>query len=97
MSRRQPHPAPAPSPIDGAKTFWKSLEAKADPGARDARATAEFPKGFDEARALAQAADEPGSVGRRGFMLFAGLSTAVFAEGCARRPVEKILPYTKAP
>ena len=37
------------------------------------------------------------SVGRRGFMFFAGASAALFAEGCARRPVEKILPYSKAP
>src|SRR5690606_4564015 len=37
------------------------------------------------------------SVGRRGFMFFAGASAALLAEGCARRPVEKILPYSKAP
>lgn len=37
------------------------------------------------------------AVGRRGFMFFAGASAALFAEGCARRPVEKILPYSKAP
>lgn len=37
------------------------------------------------------------SVGRRGFMFFAGASAALFAEGCARRPVEKIMPYSKAP
>jgi len=35
--------------------------------------------------------------GRRGFMFFAGAAAALFAEGCARRPVEKILPYSKAP
>ncbi|MDF2691628.1 MAG: Molybdopterin oxidoreductase, iron-sulfur binding subunit [Labilithrix sp.] len=40
-------------------------------------------------------ADVP--VGRRGFMFFAGASAALFAEGCARRPVEKIMPYSKAP
>ncbi len=37
------------------------------------------------------------SIGRRGFMFFAGASAALFAEGCARRPVEKIMPYSKAP
>ena len=36
-------------------------------------------------------------VGRRGFLFFAGASAALAAEGCARRPVEKILPYSKAP
>ncbi len=37
------------------------------------------------------------SVGRRGFLFFAGASAALAAEGCARRPVDKILPYSKAP
>jgi MoCo/4Fe-4S cofactor protein with predicted Tat translocation signal len=37
------------------------------------------------------------AVGRRGFMFFAGASAAILAEGCARRPVEKIMPYAKAP
>jgi molybdopterin-containing oxidoreductase family iron-sulfur binding subunit len=51
---------------------------------------------------LRRSKDEPKSVsdvsvGRRGFMFFAGASAALFAEGCARRPVEKILPYSKAP
>ncbi len=42
-------------------------------------------------------ADTDVSIGRRGFMFFAGASAALAAEGCARRPVEKILPYSKAP
>ena len=37
------------------------------------------------------------SIGRRGFMFFAGAIAALAAEGCARRPVEKIMPYSKAP
>lgn len=105
MSRRQPHESPKPQ--DGAKLFWKSLESKANPEAVAKRATAEFPLGLDEAKAgpkrlpVLQSAPAPiepsDSVGRRGFMLFAGISAALFAEGCARRPVEKILPYSKAP
>ncbi len=102
MSRRQPYDTTSTPAQDGAKLFWKSLEAKADPAARDVRATAEFPKGFEEAKATSllkkpAEVDAADSVGRRGFMLFAGISTALFAEGCARRPLEKILPYSKAP
>jgi molybdopterin-containing oxidoreductase family iron-sulfur binding subunit len=41
--------------------------------------------------------DTDASIGRRGFMMFAGASAALAAEGCARRPVEKIMPYSKAP
>src|SRR5688500_13462618 len=37
------------------------------------------------------------SLGRRGFMFFGAASAALFAEGCARRPIEHILPYSKAP
>jgi len=106
MSRRQPYETQKPQ--DGAKLFWKSLESKSNTEARDVRATAEFPLGLDEAKGngkrlpviasqKVQEVDPNDSVGRRGFMLFAGISTALFAEGCARRPVEKILPYTKAP
>ena len=37
------------------------------------------------------------SLGRRGFMMFGAASAALAMEGCARRPVEHILPYAKAP
>jgi Fe-S-cluster-containing dehydrogenase component len=120
MSRREPHVF-KPSD-DGAKVFWKSLEEKANPVAAAQRAEAEFPLGFEEAKASSVAAAQAGaslvtlrksktaeaparaahdesapSVGRRGFMFFTGAAAALFAEGCARRPVEKILPYSKAP
>ncbi|MFO0641387.1 MAG: 4Fe-4S dicluster domain-containing protein [Polyangiaceae bacterium] len=106
MSRRTPYEFDKPQ--DGAKLFWKSLESKENPEARDVRAAAEFPLGFEETKGgpkrlpvvssqAVKDVDPADSVGRRGFMLFAGLTTALFAEGCARRPVEKILPYTKAP
>lgn len=110
MSRRQPYSFPAQ---DGAKVFWKSLEDKANPEGAQKRAEAEFPYGLDEAKVTAaeasklvklrRAKDQPSadrgesSIGRRGFMFFAGSSAALFASGCARRPVEKILPYSKAP
>jgi Fe-S-cluster-containing dehydrogenase component/anaerobic selenocysteine-containing dehydrogenase len=108
MSRREPHTFTAPE--DGAKVFWKSLEDKANPAAAQKRAESEFSLGLEEAKTASVASSlvklrkskaEPAvsdvSVGRRGFMFFAGASAALFAEGCARRPVEKILPYSKAP
>jgi molybdopterin-containing oxidoreductase family iron-sulfur binding subunit len=111
MSRREPHPI-AP-PADGAKVFWKSLEDKANPAAAQKRAESEFPYGLEEAKVksselvkLRKSKNQSGSLGagpqdvslgRRGFMFFAGASAALFAEGCARRPVEKLMPYAKAP
>ncbi|HEY2509881.1 MAG TPA: TAT-variant-translocated molybdopterin oxidoreductase [Polyangiaceae bacterium] len=73
---------------DAAPVFWKSLEQKADPVAAAKQATAEFPR---------EISGDLGPVGRRGFVL-GGLGAAMLAvEGCARRPVENILPYSKAP
>jgi MoCo/4Fe-4S cofactor protein with predicted Tat translocation signal len=103
MSRRKPYEL---APQDGAKVFWKSLEEKADLAGAQKRAEAEFPLGLEEAQMgtgrlvkLRKGKTDVNdvSVGRRGFMFFAGASAALLAEGCARRPVEKILPYAKAP
>ena len=104
MSRREPFEFKAPE--DGAKVFWRSLEDKRNPDKAQKRAESEFPLGLDEAKNLIKlgrkkptsevASDSP-SLSRRGFMFFAGASAALAAEGCARRPVEKILPYAKAP
>ena len=105
MSRREPYSFT--SSQDGAKVFWKSLEDKADPASAQKRAESEFPYGVGptghESKNLVKlrrAKDQPeaeASIGRRGFMFFAGASAALLAEGCARRPIEKILPYSKAP
>jgi molybdopterin-containing oxidoreductase family iron-sulfur binding subunit len=90
---------------DGAPVFWKSLEQKANPELAAQKATAEFPRD-DGGSARSAGRSTPaasggdvglGPTGRRGF-LFGGLSAALLAvEGCARRPVENILPYGKAP
>jgi molybdopterin-containing oxidoreductase family iron-sulfur binding subunit len=102
MSRREPNVFPAPT--DGAKVFWKSLEDKANPAATQKRAESEFPLGLEEAKASSlvklrkkEKPEAEVSLGRRGFMFFAGASAALFAEGCARRPVEHLMPYAKAP
>jgi molybdopterin-containing oxidoreductase family iron-sulfur binding subunit len=104
MSRRQPYDLPKAQEADGAKVFWKSLEDKASPEAAQRRAEQEFltPPGAAEKLVTLRkkSADEIADgvpLGRRGFMFFAGASAALFAEGCARRPVEKIMPYAKAP
>jgi Fe-S-cluster-containing dehydrogenase component/NAD(P)-dependent dehydrogenase (short-subunit alcohol dehydrogenase family) len=104
MSRRNPYESLPSAKSDGAKVFWKSLADKASPDAAQKRAESEFPLGLEEAKNLVKLRKSKDgsdvadmSVGRRGFMFFAGASAALLAEGCARRPVEKILPYSKAP
>src|ERR1700733_8346765 len=93
MSKRESYGLEANAKKAGAPVFWKSLEEKANPERAATRATAEMPRevvGNDFASGI-------GPTGRRGF-LFGGLSAALLAvEGCARRPVENILPYSKAP
>ncbi|MEZ4394960.1 MAG: Fe-S-cluster-containing hydrogenase [Polyangiales bacterium] len=91
MSRRKPYEF-EPVAAD-ASVMWTSLEDYAslqsdDPSAR-ADAAAEFhPKAFDLT---------DGSVSRRSFMGIMGAAVAFGSmEGC-RRPVEKILPYARAP
>lgn len=105
MSRREPY---ALKPVeDGAKVFWKSLADKDRPDAVQRRAEMEEAATSAAAEAassglvkLRRGKAAPASdavIGRRGFMFFAGSAAALAAEGCARRPVEKILPYAKAP
>ena len=104
MSRREPHPT---APVqDGAQVFWKSLSDKEDPAAAQKRAQSETSAmaAASDAKLVKlrrgredKSAQDDVSIGRRGFMFFAGASAALAAEGCARRPVEKILPYAKAP
>src|SRR5580700_10208456 len=94
MSKRQPYALDV-AKSDAAPIFWKSLEQKADPARAQAEATAEFPRAAVTGGVAND--DQQGSFGRRGF-LFGGMSAALLAvEGCARRPVENILPYSKAP
>ncbi len=105
MSRREPHVFPPAQ--DGAKLFWKSLEDKERPELAEKRALTEVAASAAAADATlvklrrgkngAAPAVGDAAVGRRGFMFFAGATAALAAEGCARRPVEKIMPYSKAP
>ncbi|MDB4933038.1 MAG: Molybdopterin oxidoreductase, iron-sulfur binding subunit [Labilithrix sp.] len=111
MSRRDPHVFAPRAQEDGAKLFWKSLEEKERPELAQERALVEtaavaaaadaklvkLRRGKNGAAPAVTSNETDASIGRRGFMLFAGASAALAAEGCARRPVEKILPYSKAP
>jgi molybdopterin-containing oxidoreductase family iron-sulfur binding subunit len=94
MSKRAPHPVREPWP--GSPQYWRSIEERgrlADPQQMQRENAAEFPKGHFENPPT----DEAWLVSRRGLL---GAMTAtlalVGAEGC-RRPVEKIVPYTKMP
>jgi Fe-S-cluster-containing dehydrogenase component/anaerobic selenocysteine-containing dehydrogenase len=105
MSRREPHVFSQPSSEDGAKIFWKSLADKERPDLAQKRAESELAASAAAAdaklvklrRGKTEAPVAEASIGRRGFLFFAGSAAALAAEGCARRPVEKILPYSKAP
>jgi molybdopterin-containing oxidoreductase family iron-sulfur binding subunit len=93
MSKRAPHPVREPYP--GSPQYWRNLEDRG--GAREADAP-EFPKLPDgNGHFTTPPSDEAWLVSRRGLL---GAMTAtmalVGAEGC-RRPLEKIVPYTKMP
>ncbi|MGD0674225.1 MAG: TAT-variant-translocated molybdopterin oxidoreductase [Polyangiaceae bacterium] len=93
MSKRAPYPVREPWP--GSPRYWRSLEDRArlaDPEFR-AENTQEFPKGHVET----PPSEEAWQVSRRGLLgAMASTLALVGAEGC-RRPVEKIVPYTKMP
>jgi len=82
----------APAAQSGAKVFWRSLEEKAD-----AQRNAEAAHGSDVVNRTIDAS-ELSRLKRRHFMTLSGAIGALATlEGCIRRPVEKILPYTDAP
>ena len=106
MSRRSSNQVDEKSPESGVNVFWRSLEEKADPASLKAAKEAEFAPGLGPMPdVVAAAARETASerldkipVDRRGFLKFGTAVSALFGlEGCIRRPVEKVLPYTKAP
>ncbi|NOY90260.1 MAG: 4Fe-4S dicluster domain-containing protein [Deltaproteobacteria bacterium] len=69
---------------------WRSLDERRQSEPRDMRTQHEkHPGALLETRAL---------LDRRGFMQYTGLTAAALGlSGCIRRPVEEILPYTRAP
>jgi molybdopterin-containing oxidoreductase family iron-sulfur binding subunit len=93
MSRRKPYEFEA-SAKSGPK-MWRSLEDKnADPAELKRLAESELPGGFVGSDALFQKS----GVGRRDFLAVTGVTGAALAlEGCIRRPVENIMPYSEGP
>jgi molybdopterin-containing oxidoreductase family iron-sulfur binding subunit len=93
----KPEQAPAPlaagtTTASGAKVFWRSLEEKSD-----AERAQQNASGSDVVKRTINA-EELSSLKRRHFMTLSGAIGALATlEGCIRRPVEKILPYTDAP
>jgi molybdopterin-containing oxidoreductase family iron-sulfur binding subunit len=82
-------PPPVSTPASGAKIFWRSLEEKngAEQGADEARGSDVVKRTID--------ASELARLKRRHFLTLSGAIGALSTlEGCIRRPVEKILPYT---
>ncbi len=78
--------------VSGRKVFWRSLEAKDDPetGREQAR-------GSDVVKQTIGLV-ELGRLKRRHFLTLSGAISALAGiEGCIRRPVERILPYTHMP
>ena len=98
MTKRAPYPtAPAPA---GAPTLWRSLESKLDPSAGEHDAPAEFPFRLDApvvARTVAADDQVPQSetIGRRNLFKMAGGAAAATGLVACRRPVEKLIPYTR--
>jgi Fe-S-cluster-containing dehydrogenase component/anaerobic selenocysteine-containing dehydrogenase len=97
MSKRAPYSVSEPWP--GSPKYWQSLEDRArleDGGAAPADRginAPEFPKGHLEAAPT----DEAWQLSRRGLLgAMAATFALVGAEGC-RRPIEKVVPYTKMP
>jgi Fe-S-cluster-containing dehydrogenase component/anaerobic selenocysteine-containing dehydrogenase len=82
MSKRKPYPQEAPRPGD--KPVWTTLDEKRN--------------GPPDASAELQSSVVPASrLSRRGFLGFGVATAALASEGCLRRPVEHIYPYTVAP
>ena len=76
----------------GHKVFWRSLEAKESPERLRSEAS-----GSDVVKQTIDASDLT-RLRRRHFMTLGGAISALAGiEGCIRRPVEKIMPYTEQP
>ncbi|HEX7600739.1 MAG TPA: hypothetical protein VF316_04000, partial [Polyangiaceae bacterium] len=98
MSRREPYEnASKPAEGDGAKLFWKSLESKQNPAGAEVAAASEFMPGAVGDVVKPKPEELKARLSRRGFLGFGAATAALMSEACIRRPVEKILPYTKAP
>jgi Fe-S-cluster-containing dehydrogenase component len=80
------------TPASNQRVFWRSLEHKADPElAKAAACGSDVVKGNVSSQELF-------SINRRKFLTLSGaIGTLAGVEGCIRRPVENILPYSDMP
>ena len=76
-----------PEGHDG-KSYWRGIEEKLDTPEFEEWAAREFPEGVEDLK-------DPMS--RRKFLTLMGASMALAGLSACRRPVEKIVPYVKAP
>jgi molybdopterin-containing oxidoreductase family iron-sulfur binding subunit len=94
MSKRQPYSTEIETTaLPNEKKVWKSLDEKRDPSEAREAAKKEFFQPIQPESLLRRSA----TMGRRGLFGFGAAAAALAAEGCIRRPVEHIYPYTKAP
>jgi molybdopterin-containing oxidoreductase family iron-sulfur binding subunit len=93
MSRREPTPIKNDPSLP---KLWTSLAQKNDPGV-GADPAQEFLPGAVGDVVVPTEAEKKARLSRRGFLGFGAASAALLSEACIRRPVDKILPYTKAP
>jgi Fe-S-cluster-containing dehydrogenase component/anaerobic selenocysteine-containing dehydrogenase len=93
MSKRAPSP-PVQVPA-GSQVFWKSLESKADPAKAQLEATAEFPLRLEAAVTAKTVAADDQTIGRRSLLKMASTAAAASTLAACRRPVEKLVPYTR--
>jgi Fe-S-cluster-containing dehydrogenase component len=97
MSKRAPYPVREPWP--GSPKYWRSLEERARVGDASASAAARVENAaeFSKGHLNTPPSEEAWHVSRRGLLgSMAATLALVGAEGC-RRPVEKIVPYTRMP
>ena len=104
MSKRAPYKSTDASPAVagtgmGGQVFWKSLESKGAPDLAQAEAAAEFPLRLEgPVTQKTVAADDhisENKLGRRSLFKIAGTAAAASTIAACRRPVEKLVPYTR--
>ena len=81
-------PFPPPARDDSGKNYWRSLDELEQRAEVQEIIDREFPDGASEA---------PTGASRRTFLTVMGASLALAGLAGCRRPVEKILPYSRAP
>ena len=112
MSKRNPlsYRASEAAGQSSGPAIWRSLAEKNDPARRLDAATSEPEVSAADdvsithaplvqlgAKKGAASGSEKGGFGRRSFLAGSAITAALAASGCARRPVEHILPYARQP